>query len=75
MHRLAAMRLTFHIQADRSGNCNPGLVVDSGIVHSKLMDFYLQSHSGIIGSEYLSSWLIKSRLTLLQRAAPATTSF
>lgn len=37
--------------ADRSGNCKPGLVVDDGIVHSKLMDFYLQSHAGIIGSK------------------------
>lgn len=38
-------------QADRSGNCNAGLVVDLEIVHSTYMDFYLQSHSGILGSE------------------------
>lgn len=38
---------------DRSGNCNPGLVVDRDIVQSSYMDFYLQSHSGIIGSKFI----------------------
>ena len=37
--------------ADRSGNCHPGLVVDTELVHSKYLDFYLQSHAGILGSE------------------------
>ncbi|KAI0811262.1 Piwi domain-containing protein [Irpex lacteus] len=36
-------------QADKSGNCAPGLVVDTELVHSKYLDFYLQSHAGILG--------------------------
>ncbi|PKC72200.1 Piwi-domain-containing protein [Rhizophagus irregularis] len=33
--------------ADRFGNCQPGTVVDKGIVFEKEFDFYLQSHPGI----------------------------
>ena len=32
--------------ADRSGNCPAGTVVDKDIVHPTEFDFYLQSHSG-----------------------------
>lgn len=39
-------------QADKSGNCAPGLVVDTELVHSKYLDFYLQSHAGILGSKH-----------------------
>ncbi|KAI0950267.1 hypothetical protein AcV7_008788 [Taiwanofungus camphoratus] len=35
--------------ADSSGNCPPGFVVDDQIINSAYPDFYLQSHSGIIG--------------------------
>ncbi|RKP15011.1 Piwi domain-containing protein [Piptocephalis cylindrospora] len=35
--------------ADRSGNCLPGTVVDTTIVHPFEYDFYIQSHSGIQG--------------------------
>ncbi|KAI1319425.1 argonaute 1 [Mortierella claussenii] len=35
---------------DRSGNCKPGLVIDSGIVHPFEFDFYLQSHAGLLGT-------------------------
>ncbi|KAF7789534.1 hypothetical protein EIP86_000480 [Pleurotus ostreatoroseus] len=34
---------------DKKGNCRAGLVVDTEIVHPTYKDFYLQSHSGIIG--------------------------
>ncbi|KAF9156218.1 argonaute 1, partial [Linnemannia schmuckeri] len=37
-------------QADRSGNCQPGTVVDTGIVHPFEFDFYLQSHAGLLGT-------------------------
>ncbi|CAG8771735.1 12361_t:CDS:2, partial [Acaulospora morrowiae] len=37
-------------EADRSGNCFPGTVVDSGITHPFEFDFFLQSHSGIKGT-------------------------
>ncbi|KAG0274373.1 hypothetical protein BGZ95_009860 [Linnemannia exigua] len=36
--------------ADRSGNCQPGTVVDTGIVHPFEFDFYLQSHAGLLGT-------------------------
>lgn len=36
--------------ADRSGNCQPGTVVDTEIVHPFEFDFYLQSHAGLLGT-------------------------
>ncbi|KAI0375597.1 argonaute-like protein [Pilatotrama ljubarskyi] len=36
--------------ADRSGNCPAGTVVDKDIVHPTEFDFYLQSHSGLLGT-------------------------
>ncbi|KAJ1980491.1 hypothetical protein H4R35_001111 [Dimargaris xerosporica] len=36
--------------ADRSGNCPPGTVVDSRITHPFEFDFFLQAHSGIQGT-------------------------
>ena len=35
---------------DRSGNAQPGTVVDSCVTHPKNFDFYLQSHAGIQGT-------------------------
>ncbi|KAG0302521.1 hypothetical protein BGZ98_007426 [Dissophora globulifera] len=35
---------------DRGGNCKPGLVVDTNIVHPFEFDFYLQSHAGLLGT-------------------------
>lgn len=36
--------------ADRSGNCLAGMVIDTGITHPFLWDFYLLSHAGIQGT-------------------------
>ncbi|KAI9498874.1 Piwi domain-containing protein [Zychaea mexicana] len=36
--------------ADRTGNCQPGTVVDTEIVHPFEFDFYLQSHAGLQGT-------------------------
>ncbi|KAK7040377.1 hypothetical protein VNI00_009853 [Paramarasmius palmivorus] len=36
--------------ADKSGNCPAGTVVDTEIVHPTEDDFYLQSHGGILGT-------------------------
>ncbi|OMH79774.1 Protein argonaute 18 [Zancudomyces culisetae] len=36
--------------AERTGNCLPGTVVDTTIVHPHRFDFYLQSHSGLQGT-------------------------
>ena len=35
---------------DKSGNCKAGTVVDSDITHPLEMDFYLQSHGGLLGT-------------------------
>jgi eukaryotic translation initiation factor 2C len=35
--------------ADKSGNCLPGTVVDSGICHPTQFDFFLNSHAGLQG--------------------------
>ncbi|KAF9096333.1 eukaryotic translation initiation factor 2C, 2 [Mortierella sp. GBA35] len=37
-------------EADKSGNCMPGTVIDTTIVHPVGFDFYLQSHAGILGT-------------------------
>lgn len=36
--------------ADQSGNCKAGTVVDSDITHPVELDFYLQSHAGLLGT-------------------------
>jgi len=36
--------------ADRSGNCPAGTVVDRDVVHPTEFDFYLQSHAGLLGT-------------------------
>ncbi|KAI9636399.1 putative eukaryotic translation initiation factor 2C 2 [Dioszegia hungarica] len=35
---------------DRTGNLQPGLVVDTGVCHPFAFDFYLQAHSGLQGT-------------------------
>ncbi|KAF9209936.1 eukaryotic translation initiation factor 2C, 2, partial [Haplosporangium sp. Z 27] len=37
-------------EADKVGNCMPGTVVDTNIVHPFEFDFYLQSHAGLQGT-------------------------
>ncbi|KAJ7879560.1 argonaute-like protein [Mycena olivaceomarginata] len=37
-------------EADRSGNCKAGTVVDRDIVHPTEFDFYLQAHGGLLGT-------------------------
>lgn len=37
-------------QADRSGNCPAGTVIDCDITHPTEFDFYLQSHGGLLGT-------------------------
>ena len=36
--------------SDRSGNCLPGTVVETTIIHPFGFDFYLQSHAGLQGT-------------------------
>ncbi|KZT69027.1 Piwi-domain-containing protein [Daedalea quercina L-15889] len=44
-------------EADGSGNCPPGFIIDDEITNAKYPDYYLQSHSGIQGSKYQVSLL------------------
>ena len=37
-------------EADKSGNCKAGTVVDKDIVHPLEFEFYLQSHQGVLGT-------------------------
>ena len=37
-------------QADKSGNCRAGTVIDSDITSPVELDFYLQSHAGLLGT-------------------------
>ncbi|KAF7793689.1 hypothetical protein EIP86_004805 [Pleurotus ostreatoroseus] len=37
-------------EADKSGNCKAGTVVDQEITHPLELDFYLQSHAGLLGT-------------------------
>ncbi|CAG8607400.1 5899_t:CDS:10, partial [Diversispora eburnea] len=39
-----------HTDADRSGNCKPGTVVDTAVVVPQEFDFYLQSHASPLGT-------------------------
>lgn len=35
---------------DRTGNLNPGFVVDQKVTHPFAFDFYLQAHAGLQGT-------------------------
>ncbi|KAF9357352.1 Eukaryotic translation initiation factor 2C [Mortierella sp. NVP85] len=43
---------------DRSGNCKPGLVIDTDIVHPFEFDFYLQSHAGLLGTSRPAHYVV-----------------
>ncbi|KAG8692302.1 hypothetical protein FRC09_011314, partial [Ceratobasidium sp. 395] len=43
---------------DKSGNCQPGTVVDSHITHPAIWDFYLQSHPGLKGTSAPSHYTV-----------------
>ncbi|CAE6463237.1 unnamed protein product [Rhizoctonia solani] len=43
---------------DKSGNCLPGTVVDQGITHPAIWDFYLQSHPGLKGTSSPSHYTV-----------------
>lgn len=37
-------------EADKSGNCPAGTVIDREVAHPTEFDFYLQSHGGLLGT-------------------------
>ncbi|KAF8592778.1 Piwi-domain-containing protein [Ramaria rubella] len=44
--------------ADKSGNCPPGMVVDEEIVNPVDYDFFLQSHGGLLGTSRPSHYSV-----------------
>ncbi|KAJ6500901.1 argonaute-like protein [Mycena sanguinolenta] len=49
--------------ADRSGNCPAGTVVDRDIGHPTEFDFYLQSHGGLLGTSRPAHYSVYLSLT------------
>lgn len=41
----------------KSGNCPPGFVADNGIDNPLAPDFFIQSHGGLLGSEFKEIYL------------------
>lgn len=50
--------------ADRSGNCPAGTVVDKDIGHPTEFDFYLQSHGGLLGTSRPAHYSVSLRSNL-----------
>jgi eukaryotic translation initiation factor 2C len=47
--------------ADRSGNCPAGTVVDREVAHPTEFDFYLQSHGGLLGTSRPAHYSVRRR--------------
>jgi eukaryotic translation initiation factor 2C len=45
-------------QADRSGNCHAGTVIDNEITHPYYADFYLMSHAGLLGTSRATHYTV-----------------
>ena len=43
---------------DRSGNCPAGTVVDKAVTHPFAFDFYLQAHSGLVGTARSAHYIV-----------------
>ncbi|EJF65736.1 Piwi-domain-containing protein [Dichomitus squalens LYAD-421 SS1] len=49
--------------ADKSGNCPSGLLVDDHITNPNYEDFYLQSHSGLLGTSRPTHYVVLANET------------
>jgi hypothetical protein len=65
-------------EADRSGNCVAGTVVDSDVVNPVEFDFYLLSHGGILGTSrpaHYNVLLDENKFTYVFLSSVAARSF
>jgi hypothetical protein len=46
-------------QADRSGNCPAGTILDRDIAHPIEFDWYLQSHGGLLGTSRSAHYSVR----------------
>lgn len=62
--------------ADKSGNCRAGTVVDTDISHPVEFDFYLQSHGGLLGTSrpahYSVLWVRHTNMFVWLYLRPST---
>jgi eukaryotic translation initiation factor 2C len=62
--------------ADKSGNCPAGTVVDRDIGHPTEFDFYLQSHGGILGTSRPGHYSVcPIHLSVVSPRSPSTCRF
>lgn len=52
--------------ADRSGNCPAGTVVDREIGHPTEFDYFLQSHGGLLGTSRPAHYSVCALLILVR---------
>lgn len=64
LHTLKRFRVRFNpiTNADRSGNCPAGTIVDTGITSPVEFDYYLQSHGGLLGTSRPSHYAVRLSL-------------
>ncbi|KAI0374754.1 Piwi-domain-containing protein [Pilatotrama ljubarskyi] len=60
---------------DRSGNCPAGLLIDQHITNPNYPDFYLQSHSGLLGTSRPAHYVILENETALNPMQVQTLTF
>ena len=55
-------------EADKSGNCPAGTVVDTDVTNPAEFDFYLQSHGGLLGTSRPSHYnvLLDENVVVIQ---------
>ena len=55
----------------KSGNCPPGFVADNGIDNPLAPDFFIQSHGGLLGSEFKEIYLWQCGAEFMWNSQPS----